>query len=130
MQTPGSEARTRSEAGHSAETKRQLGQSWSSKRLTYPLPDDLRACVPYCSGGVEVTVCLCFMTHRIAFHLGQRIGRAGRAVLSGETQRVCGYPHIAGVNCQQVSPAAPHQCFADRHCIQSLAHVCKRVLMI
>ena len=47
--------------GHVQEQlKRKLAVSWSAKRITYPLAQDLRASAPYLSASTDVTVCLCF----------------------------------------------------------------------
>lgn len=54
--------------------KRKLALSWSAKRITYPLTQDLSSCVAYLSANIDVTVCLCFVSNLISFHLAERIG--------------------------------------------------------
>lgn len=51
--------------------------SWSAKRITYPLPHDLASAVAYLSAKMDVTVCLCFVSNLISFHLAARIGGVG-----------------------------------------------------
>ena len=61
--------------GHVQEQlKRKLAVSWSAKRITYPLAQDLRASAPYLSASTDVTVCLCFVSNLMSFHLARRIG--------------------------------------------------------
>lgn len=69
----GGQTRKEAESG----LKRKLALSWSAKRITYPLPNDLASSVPYVSARTHVTVCLCFVTNQISFHLAARIGQTG-----------------------------------------------------
>ena len=57
--------------------KRKLALSWSAKRITYPLCIDLSSTVPYLSAPIDVTVCLCFVSNFISFHIAERIGGVG-----------------------------------------------------
>ena len=61
--------------------------SWSAKRITYPLSQDLRSTVAYISARMDVTVCLCFVSNLISFHIASRVGGVGC-----EVRRAVGVP--------------------------------------
>ena len=44
--------------------------------------------VPYVSAGIDVTVCLCFVTNHISFHLATRVGGVGSDD-ANPTSQVC-----------------------------------------
>mmetsp|Transcript_24876 Transcript_24876/g.56150 ORF Transcript_24876/g.56150 Transcript_24876/m.56150 type:complete len:525 (-) Transcript_24876:884-2458(-) len=54
------------------ELKGKLRLLWSSKRLSLPVPSELRKDVPYRSAAIDIQICICFVTNFISFHVGQR----------------------------------------------------------